>query len=341
MPNPSDSVLNWAANAIADTFWMSHALGPHLKMENSTGSEESKTIRFLLCTSRSSGSHWVSLSVANFFFSLTAFVGNTLILVAINKDTSLHPPSKLLYRCLATTDLLVGLIAQPSIGLYFTFLVTGHRLTDLCFYTAVIGTFSFTILTAVSLQTMTAISVDRLLALLLGVRYRHIVTLRRVRALVILFWISSIAFASMSFLKYTIPKSYNYTLISLCILISVFCFSKIFRVLRHQQAQVTGHTQGERTKGAESSLNEARYKKTVYTAMWVEVILVACYLPYGLTTPVIVSLGSSTLRNVLWAYSATLVLVNSSLNPIIYCWKIIGVRQEVKKTVGQLLCLSS
>lgn len=310
-------------------------------MENSTGSEESKTIRFLLCTSRSSGSHWVSLSVANFFFSLTAFVGNTLILVAINKDTSLHPPSKLLYRCLATTDLLVGLIAQPSIGLYFTFLVTGHRLTDLCFYTAVIGTFSFTILTAVSLQTMTAISVDRLLALLLGVRYRHIVTLRRVRALVILFWISSIAFASLSFLKYTIPKSYNYTLISLCILISVFCFSKIFRVLRHQQAQLTGHTQSERTKGEESSLNVARYKKTVYTAMWVEVILVACYLPYGLTTPVIVSLESSTLRNVLWSYSATLVLVNSSLNPIIYCWKIIGVRQEVKKTVGQLLCLSS
>ena len=44
---------------------------------------------------------------------IIAFDGNSLILVALHMESSLHPPSKLLYRCLATIDLLVGLVAQP------------------------------------------------------------------------------------------------------------------------------------------------------------------------------------------------------------------------------------
>ena len=49
--------------------------------------------------------------------SIIAFAGNSLILVALYKESTLHPPSKLLYRCLATTDLLVGLVAQPHMAL--------------------------------------------------------------------------------------------------------------------------------------------------------------------------------------------------------------------------------
>jgi len=43
-------------------------------------------------------------------------------------------------------------------------------------------------LCGVSILTLTAISVDRLLALLLGLRYRHVVTLRRVRVVIICSW---------------------------------------------------------------------------------------------------------------------------------------------------------
>ena len=40
---------------------------------------------------------------------ITKFLGNSLILVALQKESSLHPPSKLLYRCLVTTDLFMSL----------------------------------------------------------------------------------------------------------------------------------------------------------------------------------------------------------------------------------------
>ena len=45
------------------------------------------------------------------------------------------------------------------------------------------------ILCGVSALTSTAISVDRLLALLLGLRYRHVVTLKRVRVVITCLWL--------------------------------------------------------------------------------------------------------------------------------------------------------
>ena len=312
-------------------------------MDNSTAKEEyNKTIQRLFCSDRSPGKHWIFNSAINVFFSFTAILGNMLILIALCKESSLHPPSKLLYRCLAVTDLLVGLITEPGTALYSTTLITEHRLADLCFYSAVICTVSFTTLSAVSLLTMTAISVDRLLALLLGLRYRHIVTLRRVRALVMFFWIPSITFASMSFWDYTIPKSYNFTLILLCLLTSACCFSKIFLALRHHQTQVGGHVNHEQpNEGEISPLNIARYRKTVSTAAWVEITLVVCYLPYSVVIAIVTIHGSSPFLDIIWALTASLVCVNSSLNPVLYCWKIREVRQVVKNTIRQFLCLSN
>lgn len=53
----------------------------------------------------------VVVSACNIIFSITAALGNILIFIAFHKESSLHPPSKLLFRCLAATDLCVGVIA--------------------------------------------------------------------------------------------------------------------------------------------------------------------------------------------------------------------------------------
>ena len=60
------------------------------------------------------------LAGINTFLAITASLGNALILIALHKVTSIYPPTKLLFRCLAVTDLLVGLISQP---LYVTILL--------------------------------------------------------------------------------------------------------------------------------------------------------------------------------------------------------------------------
>ena len=122
------------------------------------------------------GSSFFSLS-STFFLPITAFWGNTLILVALHKDTSIHPPSKLLYRNLAITDLCVGIIVEPLNVAHWTSVV--NKRWDICYYTYLTAHFAALTLCSVSLITLTARSVDRLLALLLGFRYRQVVTLRR------------------------------------------------------------------------------------------------------------------------------------------------------------------
>ena len=152
-------------------------------MNNSTENEIQKTA---VCTTGLYETHQkIFLSALNSTLAITAFVGNLLIIVALQRVSSLHPPSNLLLGCLASTDLCVGLIAQP---LHIAFLTSpDHSIR--CFYLNTAFNGMAVILGGVSLLTITAISVDRLLALVLGLRYRQVVTLRRTRIFIIISWI--------------------------------------------------------------------------------------------------------------------------------------------------------
>ena len=120
----------------------------------------------------------------NVILTFTAIVGNVLILIALQrKSLRVHSPCKLLFRCLASTDLCVGLITQPSFVVY---LISREVDLDTCvLFTRFLTVFS-TLLCGISLCKLTIISEDRLLALLLGLRYRHVVTVARVRGITFL-----------------------------------------------------------------------------------------------------------------------------------------------------------
>ena len=158
----------------------------------------SETFLYLYCSpDRATAIHGqlTFIAVLNAFLSITAFLGNMLVLVAIRKDSSLPPPSKLLLHSLAVTDLCAGLFSEP---LYVTLLVTVvNEHLNICRYVSVAVSAVGTILAFVSLLTLTAISVDILLALLLELRYRQVVTSNRTRLMIIVFWVLSAGFATM------------------------------------------------------------------------------------------------------------------------------------------------
>jgi len=187
---------------------------------------------------------------------------------------------------------------------------------------------------------MSAISVDRLLALLLGLRYRHVVTLKRVRALLLSFWIACTTITLIMMKKFASLKMYGYALNSLCLLVSVCCYSKIVVGLRHHQAAIQDQVHQEQPNG-KMAANMQQYRKTVSTAMCILLALVVCYLPYSIVLAIVSTNGSSPFLHAICAFTTTLVCLNSSLNPILYCWKIKEVRQEVKNTIRQLLCFTN
>ena len=199
---------------------------------------QTKTFVELLCTpSFGGGLHeiFTFFSAVHILLSITAFLTNSLILVALHKESSLHRPSKLLYRSLATTDLLVGLVAQPLYATYWMSLVQEHW--SLCRYAFDAAYITGSALFLTSLMTMTAISVDRLLALLLGLRYKQIVTLKRTYIIVATIWILSLVSSLCALLDDRITFLYRLITIPLCLVISLASYAKIFRTLRYHQVQ--------------------------------------------------------------------------------------------------------
>ena len=296
------------------------------------------TFEELVCSSSLAGEfeqYALRLSAVIIFFSLTAFLGNFLILVALHKVSFLHPPSKLLYRSLATSDLLVGLVSQPlAATLWMSVVFEDWRLCRFVWVAAFISGYGLSLM---SLLTMAAMSVDRLLALLLGLRYKQIVTLKRTYIIVATVCIVTFVATLCNVLDSRIAPWFGRIVISCCLLISIASYAKIFCALRRHHAQIQSHVQQQPSQP--NALNMSRYKKAVYSALWVQLVLLACYVPVSLVGIVMAHIkGNSSHLVVALGIASTLVYFNSTLNPFLYCWKISEVRRAVKQTIRQALC---
>ena len=272
----------------------------------------------------------------NIFLAFTATLGNTLILIALHKVSSIHPPTKFLLCCLAMSDFCVGVIVQPL----FAALLMGlaSRNWRIIYLTWSIFDFTFC---GLSLTTATAISGDRLLALLLGLRYRHTVTLRRVRCLVVCFLlVSTVNAFTYALFSRDFARSVGFVAIITSLFFSVFFHVKIFLKLRQHQAQVRQHVGHEQANGGRIPMNIERYKKTVYTIAWVQLGLVFCYFPLFISL-ILATASNYRIGSIFHVCTTTVVYFNSTLNPILFCWKIREVRQVVKTTVLHICCFSS
>ena len=283
----------------------------------------------------------VFLAALNIFLSITASLGNALILIALHKVSSIYPPTKLFFRCLAVTDLCVGLISQPLTAINLIAVITNVN-ENLLYFASQVNRFSRFSLSAVSILTSTAISVDRLLALLLGMRYRHVVTLRRVRAVIICIWLLSCALGGWRYSAVTtrslkIARTVFIVVMSLSLLTSVFSYIKIYFLLRHHHQVQVHAQQGQPPNAGEIPLNIARYKKMVSSIAWVQLALFACYYPYSVVG-MLLTYGKIHGSVAYFRATVSLLYLNSSLNPILYGWRIREVKQAVKDTIIELIC---
>ena len=304
---------------------------------NSTEIGNCITIQELCCLASLKEPHRTIITALNVLFSIAALMGNVLIFLALQKVSSLHPPSKLLFGCLASTDLFVGLVSQP---LFVTFIIA-PELSKLCYYTTILLNTICYIFSGVSLLTVTTISVDRLLALILKLRYRQVVTLRRVWVLVVFFWLFSTGFSIAVLYERRIAETISSIIILSCLVTSMFCYTKIYITLHRHRAQVKTNTSRGQASKARIPLNIARYRQTVSSALWVQMTLLFCYLPFAVATGLrgVIGLRSASLHQA-HAITITLLLLNSTLNPFLYCWKLKDVRQAVKDTIRKLSCFT-
>ena len=274
----------------------------------------------------------IAIAAVNIVFSITASLGNILILIALRKVTSIHPPTKLLFQCLAITDLGVGLISQPLMATLMLMADNiGIKICKICL--KLLSSLSIPFC-GVSVFASTALSVDRLLALFLGLRYRHVVTLKRIRA-VLACGCLALLLTVLVWNFRTKPARIMITIfLTLCLITSLFCYTKIVLRLRQHQSSVRDNAQQGQANTGGSPLNLERYKRTVVSVALLQLALVICYLPFNIFNSLIHLKGMYTNIYFLYYFTTTLLFLNSSLNPFLYCWRIKEIRQAVKQATS-------
>ena len=256
--------------------------------------------------------------VFNAFSACTAIMLNILTIHALRKTSSLPKPLKTLLLSLAVSDLGVGLLAQP---LYITWMVNpANSTSDLVNTAAVVFIYS-------SFLSIVAISVDRFLAVHLHLRYQELVTHKRVVAVVISIWVFSAVSIPIWRWALDVAEFVDIIIQRFCYIITAAVYCKIhFTVQRHakqiqaQQIQVAQNSQME---------SAARQRKSAVSTFYVYLVFLVCCLPDYCALVTLLISGPSTAVNGVLSYTTTLLYLNSSLNPVIYCWKMRHIRHAV------------
>ena len=267
-------------------------------------------------------------SVLNAPLMITSIIGNILVLAAILRTPSLRSPSLTLLCSLAVSDFLVGILVQP---LYIATEITKARIHPRLRMSEIIQF----LLCGVSLCTITSISLDRFAALHYHMRYAAIVTVRRVAYMLVIMWIAVLTLSGFYFLNKIIFFAGTCVAICVCLLISSFSYIRIFRIVRQHQSRIHFQRQAVQTS-EETKFNMVRLKRSAINSFIFCVFIILCYLP------MLISLSLYTISRddwtTLWNFADTVVFMNSSINPFLYCWRLRELRTAVLKAAKQVLC---
>ena len=264
--------------------------------------------------------------VFNTFLCFTSILLNTITIQALRKTLSLPKTLKTLLLSLAVSDLGVGLLVQP---LYVAILVMEiDQNTNSTAYNSVYKPYEIQkkIFVLASHYGVFALTFDRFLAIRLHLRYQELVTHKRVVAVVISVWVLS---ASISILR----KLYDCdimraVILVVCVVTTGLLYCKIYAAVRHHTNQIHALQVQQATQN-EDMANAARLKKSSLATFYVYFVYLVCYLPLSCYLFAKTVNGETPLLSHLWYITLTLVFLNSSLNPLIYCWKMRHIRQTV------------
>ena len=263
--------------------------------------------------------------VLNVFSALTAIVFNSITIQAIRKTSSLPNPLKILLLSLALSDLAVGLVAQPL------WIVTLSREED----TEVLYIIQSALANASFLGIM-ALNVDRFLAVHLHLRYRELVTYKRVLRLAILTWVFS---ALLPFICYLVTENLNpfmnITIIvwSLCLIFLTVISCRLYFAVRVHTKQIQA-LQLKQTALSDEVANASRLRKSAVSSFYVNFVFLVCFLPYYCSLIRKFFKSEAFVNSQIWQelfpLSRTLMFMNSCLNPVIYCWRMRDIRHAIK-----------
>ena len=275
--------------------------------------------------------------VFNAFLCFTSILLNIITIQAVRKTSSLPKTLKTLLLSLAVSDLGVGLLVQP---LYVAILLMEiDQNTNSTAYNSVDKAYVIQkkIFVMASHFGVFALTVDRFLAIHLHLRYQELVTHKRVVAVVITVWVLSASISILRGLSHD-PFIMPAVIIVVCVITTGLLYCKIYAAVRHHTNQIHALQVQQATQN-EDMANAARLKKSSLATFYVYFVYLVCYLPFSCFLFAKTVNDETPLLSHLMYFTLTLVYLNSSLNPLIYCWKMRHIRQTVMNILRNIFTI--
>ncbi|XP_044180879.1 adenosine receptor A2b-like [Acropora millepora] len=270
-----------------------------------------------------------SLCVLNFVFCPVATLGNALAIRALWKASSLPRNLRKMLLSLAFCGLAVGLFAHTTIA---GVLVTATlNLNVLCPLILSISFFVSVCVAWASFLNVTAIAVDRLLAVSLHLRYAEFVTSKRATIILVAIWLISCVFSLVHLMKYD-----YYVIVailgSIGLPLTTFACFCVYIVARHHENQIQAQFQQQNAQ----AMVLLRERKSALNVVYIYIVFVGCYLPRFCSVFAEAITGNPS---VLSLFALFFLFLNSSLNPLVYCWRLREVRQIMKVALKKIFRL--
>ena len=275
--------------------------------------------------------------IFNLVFSVVAVLGNLLIIHALWKSSSVPATVKKLFLSLALSDLAVGMLPQLMWGIVMAVMLSKKSNGDSNFasFCPVIVTacyfFTFSLCSA-SFFTIAVVAVDRLLAISLHLRYHELFTSKRINMVLIMLWLTSGVAASVS-IFFTVANMIIATFHAILLLLTTVAYIRIYKVVRYHRIQIQSQLQLQNFEVEDLH----RQKKSAWNALIVYVTFLFCYLPFYVSV-LFVLINTDEMSPLIANYATLLVIfLNSSLNPLVYCWRYREIRNVVRCSLKKVI----
>ena len=252
---------------------------------------------------------------------------NCVAIYAIRKPSSVPETLKTLLLSLAVSDVGVGLLGQP---LHISLLVMWLQQND-----PVCNTYKGSLMVSVlfcltSFFCVVAVSVDRFLAIHLHLRYQELVTHKRVFSVVILIWVFSVLISLMIWwVLFDIIHVVVIILGVVALVVTAVVYIRNYLAVQRLRKNQIHVLQVQQATENNEIANMANVVKSAFDIFYVFLLFLICSLPPFICVAVFQINGPSIPLQKIFLFSWTSVFLNSSLNPVIYCWKMRHIRHAV------------
>ena len=257
----------------------------------------------------------ISIIVINTPFAIFAVLSNLLIVITIGKSQELRVPANILLGSLAVTDLLVGLITQP---LFITWRLMLHYPSTICNSEVVHSLYEcfLHLCAGGSFLSLAYLSTDRFLAVSKPLHYRANVTTTQAARNMVILWL---AWIGIVLLRYSgIDEETNQTITS------VIAGTLVIYLVAAQIALIVSVKRNSihdlLSEGNATVIASKREARIALTIVYIFLALLVFLLP-AVVVQIVLGFTSSNKSKTELNLAISALLINSSVNPVIYFWR--------------------